>query len=52
MKAVEAVAAVPLADPQAGRPQEMQFIEKVEVKPVTAQENPYAVLFKTEEAAK
>jgi peptidyl-prolyl cis-trans isomerase B (cyclophilin B) len=52
MKAVEAVAAVPLADPQAGRPKEMQVIDKVEVKPVTAQENPYANLFKTEEGAK
>ncbi len=51
MKAVEAIAAGPLGDPQAGRPREMQFIDKVEVKPVTAQENPYAVLFKTEEGA-
>jgi peptidyl-prolyl cis-trans isomerase B (cyclophilin B) len=55
MKAVQAVAAAPLEDPGAGRPREMQVIEKVEVKSVTAQENPYvqiAKLLKEDGAAK
>jgi peptidyl-prolyl cis-trans isomerase B (cyclophilin B) len=52
MKAVQAVAAAPLEDPSAGRPREMQVIEKVEVRPVTAQENPYAGLKPDEGTAK
>lgn len=52
MQAVEAIGSVPLENPEAGVPKDPQVIEKVEVKPVTAQENPYAKLFKDEEAAK
>ena len=44
MTAVDAVAAVPIADPETNRPTEPQAIEKMVVKPVTAQENPYAKL--------
>ena len=33
-----------IADPSTGRPEQPQVIEKVEVKPVTAKENPYAAL--------
>jgi peptidyl-prolyl cis-trans isomerase B (cyclophilin B) len=46
MDAVKKIAAAPLADPANGRPREPQVIEKVEVKPVTAAENPYVKLFK------
>jgi cyclophilin family peptidyl-prolyl cis-trans isomerase len=46
MDAVKKIAAAPLDDPKAGRPRERQAIEKIEVKPVTAAENPYAKLFK------
>ena len=45
-KVAQAIAAAPLEDPQAGRPKEPQAIEKVEVKPVTAKENPYAAIQK------
>ena len=45
MDAVNKIAAVPIADPVKGVPREKQVIEKVEVKPVTAAENPYAKLF-------
>ncbi|HEX4796063.1 MAG TPA: peptidylprolyl isomerase [Humisphaera sp.] len=41
MDAVDAIAHVPLAD-AGGRPQTPQHIQKVEVKPVTAADNPYA----------
>ena len=46
MDAVKKIAATPLADPTAGTPQSKQVIDKVEVKMVTAAENPYAGLFK------
>jgi peptidyl-prolyl cis-trans isomerase B (cyclophilin B) len=46
MAAVDKIAGAKLADAQAGRPAEPQVIEKIEVKPVTAQENPYPKLFK------
>jgi peptidyl-prolyl cis-trans isomerase B (cyclophilin B) len=46
MDAVKKIAATPLADDVTGRPKERQVMEKVEVKPVTAAENPYAGLFK------
>lgn len=45
MDAVKKIAAAPLIDPKLGTPQERQVIEKVEVKPVTAAENPYSKLF-------
>lgn len=45
MDAVNAIAAVPVPDPNTGRPASPPEIEKVEVKPVTAAENPYATLF-------
>lgn len=45
METARKIAAVPLVDPQAGQPKEKQVIDKVEVKPVTAAENPYAKLF-------
>jgi len=41
MDAVNAIAAVPLAD-AGGKPQTPQVIQKVEVKPVTSTDNPYA----------
>lgn len=46
------IAAVPLADPENGKPKEPQVIEKVEVKPVTAAENPYTKLLKPASEAK
>jgi peptidyl-prolyl cis-trans isomerase B (cyclophilin B) len=45
MDAAKKIAAVPLLDARAGQPKENQVIEKVEVKPVTAAENPYGKLF-------
>jgi cyclophilin family peptidyl-prolyl cis-trans isomerase len=42
MKAVNQIAATPLADPEKGIPKEPQVIQKVTVKPVTAQDDPYA----------
>lgn len=45
MDAARKIAAVPLVDPRAGQPKEKQVIDKVEVKPVTAAENPYLKLF-------
>jgi peptidyl-prolyl cis-trans isomerase B (cyclophilin B) len=44
MEAVKAIAAEPIADPQSGRPQNAPVIQKIEIKPVTANENPYAQL--------
>jgi peptidyl-prolyl cis-trans isomerase B (cyclophilin B) len=52
MKAVESLAAVPLEDPEAGRPKELQVIEKVEVRPVTPETNPYLNLLKEAPAGK
>ena len=46
MNAVGAIAGTPLADPEAGRPKDPPVIEKVEVKAVTAQENPYAAMMR------
>jgi len=46
MEVATKIAAVPLADVRRGEPAELQVIDKVEVKPVTAAENPYASLFK------
>jgi peptidyl-prolyl cis-trans isomerase B (cyclophilin B) len=42
MKVVNEIAATPLADPQNGTPKTPQVIQKVTVKPVTAQDDPYA----------
>jgi cyclophilin family peptidyl-prolyl cis-trans isomerase len=42
MNAVKEIAAARLKDPQQGVPEMPQVIENVTVKPVTAQENPYA----------
>lgn len=44
MDAVKAIAAVKLVDPQAGKPEKPPEIKKVEVKPVTAQDNPYKAI--------
>ena len=52
MKAVQAIGAVPLEDPEAGVPKDPQVIEKVEVKPVTPGANPYVNILKDEQAAK
>lgn len=41
MDVVKAIAAVPLADPRAGRPQKPQIIKSVKVVPVTPKDNPY-----------
>lgn len=46
MDVVKAIAATPIEDPQSGRPKQPPVIEKVEVKPVTASENPYPALQK------
>ena len=52
MDAVKKLAAVPLSDPSRGDspPKEPQIIQKVEVKPVTSAENPYADMFHLKEA--
>jgi cyclophilin family peptidyl-prolyl cis-trans isomerase len=44
MDAVKAIAAVPLANPQTGRPKDPPRILHAEVRPVTAKENPYVKL--------
>jgi peptidyl-prolyl cis-trans isomerase B (cyclophilin B) len=44
------LAATPLADPENGRPVKPPVIEKVQVKPVTAGENPYVTMFHLGEA--
>jgi peptidyl-prolyl cis-trans isomerase B (cyclophilin B) len=49
MDAVRAIAAAPLADERTGKSKEPQVIQKVEVKLVTQQENPYAELLKVQE---
>ncbi|HZL37516.1 MAG TPA: peptidylprolyl isomerase [Tepidisphaeraceae bacterium] len=53
METVGKIGQVPLADPGAddGRPANPPVIEKVQVKPVTAAENPYAKLFHMEDTA-
>jgi peptidyl-prolyl cis-trans isomerase B (cyclophilin B) len=51
MDAVNKIAATPLADPRAGRPQQPPVIDRVEVKPVTSAQNPYAKLFKPAQPA-
>jgi peptidyl-prolyl cis-trans isomerase B (cyclophilin B) len=45
METAKKIAAVPLVDPKAGTPKERQVMEKVELKPVTAAENPYVQFF-------
>lgn len=44
MEAVKAIAGVPIADEQMGKPKDPPKITKVEVKPVTAADNPYPKL--------
>jgi peptidyl-prolyl cis-trans isomerase B (cyclophilin B) len=44
MEAVRAIAAVKLADERNGKPEKAPVIEKVQVKGVTAQDNPYATM--------
>ncbi|MGH7213612.1 MAG: peptidylprolyl isomerase [Tepidisphaeraceae bacterium] len=44
MDAVKKIAATPIADPRNGKPQTPQVIKSVEVKAVTARENPYTKL--------
>ena len=44
------LAATHLADPEGGRPEKPPVIQKVEVKPVTSAENPYAEMFHLVEA--
>ena len=41
MEAVNKIAQAPLADERTGRPREAQVIQKIEVKPVTRENNPY-----------
>jgi peptidyl-prolyl cis-trans isomerase B (cyclophilin B) len=41
METVNQIAAAPLADERSERPKEPQVIRKIEIKPVTPQENPY-----------
>ncbi len=50
MDAVKKIAAAPLADEQNGTPKDPQKIEKVEVKPVTAEDDPYAEQFHFKDA--
>lgn len=50
MDAVKKIAATPLADEQNGTPKDPQVIEKAEVKPVTAEEDPYAEQFHFKDA--
>lgn len=50
MDAVKKIAATP-ADPQSGKPNTPQVIQSIEVKPVTAAENPYADFFHLKNAA-
>jgi len=45
METVKNIAGVPLADEVTGRPKEPPKILHAEVKPVTAKENPYAMIF-------
>jgi peptidyl-prolyl cis-trans isomerase B (cyclophilin B) len=45
MNAVNQIAATKLSDPNAGTPEKPEVIDSVTVKPVTAQENPYAEMF-------
>lgn len=49
MDTVNAIAGVELADPAAGKPKQPQTIKTVRVVPVTAQDNPYASLFKIDQ---
>jgi peptidyl-prolyl cis-trans isomerase B (cyclophilin B) len=44
MDVVKKLGATPIADERSGRPQNPPVIQKVEIKPVTAQANPYATL--------
>jgi cyclophilin family peptidyl-prolyl cis-trans isomerase len=52
MDAVKAIAAVPLADAKNGRPQKPPVIKQVQVKPVTAEKNPYAAMLNMAKPAK
>jgi cyclophilin family peptidyl-prolyl cis-trans isomerase len=45
IEAVRAIAKVPLADVRTGKPEKPPVIKKLEVKAVTAQQNPYKDLF-------
>jgi peptidyl-prolyl cis-trans isomerase B (cyclophilin B) len=45
MNAVNQIAATKLSDPNAGTPEKPEVIDSVTVKPVTAQDNPYAETF-------
>ena len=51
MDAVKKIAAVPIADQQAGRPEKPPVIKQVTVLPVTVDHNPYAQLQKEQAAA-
>lgn len=44
MDVVKQLAAVPLADARSGRPQDPPVIQRVQIRPVTAQANPYLTL--------
>jgi len=48
----KAIAAVPLADPNSGRPTTVPMIKKIEVHPVTADKNPYASMMGIAKPAK
>jgi peptidyl-prolyl cis-trans isomerase B (cyclophilin B) len=51
MEAINKIAQAPLADDRSEKPREPQVIQKVEVKPVTKENNPYPQLMKAREAA-
>jgi len=42
---MKALAATPIVDENSGRPKEPPKILRAEVKPVTAKENPYTIIF-------
>ncbi len=48
MKTAHEIEKTPIADPQNGKPTTPQVIDQIEVKPVTAAENPYAEFFHME----
>ena len=51
LETVQKIGSLPIADPQSGRPQNAPLIEKVQVVPVTAGDNPYAHTLKMDAAS-
>lgn len=52
MEVVERIAAAPLADERSGKPRDPQVIQRVEVKAVTQEGNPYAQIFRARDVTK